>query len=134
VGRAREAFDRLLEIASVESVWGKPVRAGDRLLIPTAEVVAAGGFGAGSGAGSESARGGPVRRGGGGGGGGGGKSFSRIVAVVEVSGDGVAVRPVFDATKVILAALTAAAFVGATWLRMSRPKGILGLFARRCRG
>lgn len=132
--RASETFDRMLEVANVEKAWGKPVRAGDRILIPAAEVFAAGGFGAGSGSGSESGGAGRTRRRGGDGGGGGGSSFSRVIAVVEASAEGITVRPVFDVTKVILAALTAGAFVGATWMKMSRPKGILGLLERHFRG
>jgi uncharacterized spore protein YtfJ len=58
--------------------------------------------------------------GGGGGGGGGGRVFSRPVAVVVASPEGVRVEPVLDVTKIALAALTAGGFMLATLARMSR--------------
>jgi uncharacterized spore protein YtfJ len=58
--------------------------------------------------------------GGGGGGGGGGRILSRPVAVIIADEDGVRVEPVFDRTKVALAALTAFGFIFGMMARMSR--------------
>jgi uncharacterized spore protein YtfJ len=59
--------------------------------------------------------------GGGSGGGGGGTGFSRPVAVIIASPQGVRVEPVFDITKVILAALTAVGFMIGMVARMRNP-------------
>jgi len=117
--RVADVLARLLGAADVRRAYGEPLVVGDRTILPAAEVLAVAGFGMGSGAGVRSASEGE-RRGGGGGGGGGGRVLSRAVAVVEVSPDGIRVRPVFDATKIALAALTAAGFVLSAWGRMSR--------------
>ena len=60
--------------------------------------------------------------GGGPGGGGGGRTFSRPVAVIVASTEGVRVTPVFDTTKIILAGLTALGFMFTTLLRMRSNK------------
>jgi len=119
--RAAEVMERLLATADVAKVYAAPVTHGDRLLIPAAEVVAAAGSGMGSGSGWVGERAGQPRRGGGGGGGGGGSSLARSVAVIVSSPEGVEVRPVFDFTKIALAALTAAGFVWAAWRGMAKP-------------
>ena len=59
--------------------------------------------------------------GGGGGGGGGGKTLSRPVAVVIASPEGVRVEPVYDITKIYMAAITAAGFMLAMLVRFMRP-------------
>jgi uncharacterized spore protein YtfJ len=126
-GRAADVMERLIAAADVSKVYAAPITHGDRLLIPAAEIVAAAGFGMGSGSGiDERGGGGSPRRGGGGGGGGGGKTFVRGVAVVVSSPAGVEVRPVIDVTKIALAALTAAGFVWAAWKRTAQPKGFFG--------
>ena len=113
--RAGDVMERLIASADVGKVYGAPIAHGDRLLIPAAEVVAAAGFGMGSGSGVVGERAGRARRGGGGGGGGGGTTLARSVAVIVSSPEGVDVRPVIDLTKIALAALTAAGFVWAAW-------------------
>jgi uncharacterized spore protein YtfJ len=125
-GRAARVMERLIAAADVSKVYAPAIEHGDRLLIPAAEVVAAAGFGMGSGTGDMGVRAGRARRGGGGGGGGGGKTFARSVAVVVSSPAGVEIRPVIDVTKIALAALTAAGFVWAAWKRTSEPKGFFG--------
>jgi uncharacterized spore protein YtfJ len=124
--RAAEVMERLIASADVSKVYAAPIEHGERLLIPAAEVVAAAGFGMGSGTGEQGVRAGRARRGGGGGGGGGGSTLARTVAVIVSSPEGVEVRPVIDLTKIALAALTAAGFVWAAWRRTSRPKGFFG--------
>lgn len=117
--RAAGAFERILAAGDVAKVYGKPIQKGDTTIIPAAEILAIGGFGAGAGSGAH-----PVsnRRAGGGGGGGGGRVLARSVAVIVATPDGVEVRPVVDFTKIALAALTAAGFVIAAWSGMGRPK------------
>lgn len=113
--RAAAVIETMLAAADVKKVYGEPIRHGDALLIPAAEVLAFAGFGIGAGGGTAPLPGGAARRGGGGGGGGGGRTLARTVAVVVATPDGVRVKPVFDYTKILLAALTAAGFVVAAW-------------------
>jgi len=112
-------MERLISAADVSKVYAQPILHGDTLLLPAAEVLAVAGFGIGSGGGAGP---GGRSRGSGGGGGGGGQALARGVAVVVSSPEGVSVRPVFDYTKIALAALTAAGFVWASWKGMARPK------------
>jgi uncharacterized spore protein YtfJ len=122
-------LDRFLDAASVDMVYGEPIQYGDKLIIPSAELVAALGFGVGAGSfirrkdqqgeeekpEDESEKPGNV-----GGGGGGGRVFSRPVAVIVASPDGVVVKPVVDTTKIALTALTAAGFMFGVLARMRR--------------
>jgi uncharacterized spore protein YtfJ len=121
-----DTMEKFLSAASVEAVYGKPVKNGDTLIIPSAEVLSGMGFGVGfgSGSGGEShdeddgdASGTPAG-GSGGGGGGGGRVLSRPVAVIIASPEGVRIEPVVDVTKVALAALTAGGFMVGMLLRM----------------
>jgi uncharacterized spore protein YtfJ len=119
----QDNMDTFLEVADVSSAFGEPVQSGDNLIIPAAEVLAGMGFGVGAGFGrgdkaADESKGGGS--GGGSGGGGGGRVFSRPVAVVIASPEGVRVEPVLDVTKIALAALTAGGFMLATLARMSR--------------
>ena len=120
-------FDTFLESATVDAAYGNPIESGDTLIIPTAEVLSIVGFGVGSGYGSgaSSDEQGGMGSGGGGGGGGGGRVLSRPVAVVIASPQGVRVEPVFDVTKIALAALTAGGFMAAMILRMLSPRRAL---------
>ncbi|NIM93264.1 MAG: hypothetical protein GTO18_06090 [Anaerolineales bacterium] len=114
-------MDRFLGTAGVDKAYGEPVVNGDTVIIPTAEVVTLAGFGVGSWAGtSTEGEGGEMGVGEGGGGAGGGKTFSRPVAVVISSPEGVRVEPVFDFTKIALAAITAWGFMLTALLRMKR--------------
>jgi uncharacterized spore protein YtfJ len=103
----QDTMENLLATADVDTVYQAPVVHGDTLIIPAAEVVAAMGFGLGAGQGMDE----DTSGGSGSGGGGGGKAFSRPVAVVISSPEGVRVEPVIDLTKVALAGVTAAAFM-----------------------
>jgi uncharacterized spore protein YtfJ len=114
----QDNMDTLLEVADVSSAFGEPVQSGDNLVIPAAEVLAGVGFGLGAGFGRNNKE--DETKGGGSGGGGGGRVFSRPVAVVIASPEGVRVEPVLDVTKIALAALTAGGFMLATLARMSR--------------
>lgn len=120
--RAAGVVEKLISSADVSKVYGEPIRNGDTLLLPAAEILSIAGFGIGSGSGVGRDREGKRQRGGGGGGGGGGHTFARSVAVIVSSPEGVRVKPVLDFTKITLAALTAAGFALASWRGMSRPK------------
>jgi len=118
-----ETLGDFLAAASVDAVYGQPVKKGDLLIIPAAEVVAGLGFGVGYGYGSGKAEENSGEgTGGGGGGGGGGRVFSRPVAVIIASPEGVRVEPVLDLTKIALAGLTAGAFMVGMFLRLFTPK------------
>jgi uncharacterized spore protein YtfJ len=116
-------MERFMDTASVDLVYGEAVEHGDTMIIPTAEILVGLGFGAGYGGGSsgkqeEEGEG----YGEGGGGGGGGRTFSRPVAIVVSSPEGVRVEPVVDITKIALGFLTAAGFMTGMILRMLSPK------------
>jgi len=137
----------LLEIASVKSVYDSPVKHGDKLIIPAAEVLGGLGFGMGMGMGVgenpdkkeegeevenaegeekplEASKSGANKKieggGAGGGGGGGGRVFARPVAVIISGPEGVRVEPVVDATKIALAFFTALGFMVGMAARMRR--------------
>jgi len=128
----QDTMDRFLSTAKVEAVYGAPMQVGDQFIIPTAEVMCAMGFGYGSGnwsanndeeheptAATGSAEGSsPPGNGVGSGGGGGGYTFSRPVALVIASPEGVRVEPIIDRTKIWLAAFTAAGFMISMSMRM----------------
>ncbi|MGQ9554885.1 MAG: hypothetical protein ACUVWR_12315 [Anaerolineae bacterium] len=133
---ARDTLGEFLDTASVERVYGEPIKKDDTTIIPTAEVLVGLGFGLGSGygggpqsccqeatqgAGEASSKGAQGGWGGGGGGGGGGRTLSRPVAIIVISPSGIRVEPVVDVTKVALAAFTAAGFMLAMIGRMMRP-------------
>jgi uncharacterized spore protein YtfJ len=107
-----KTMGKFLEAASVDHVYSEPVKYGDTVVIPAAEVLSAAGFGYGFGSGSsveeEEGEGGS---GAGGGGGGGGRVLARPVAVIVVSPEGVRVDPVVDRTKVLLALITTLGFM-----------------------
>jgi uncharacterized spore protein YtfJ len=92
-------IDNFLAAASSEAVYHEPIKHGNTLMIPAAEVVSVLGFGVGGGESSE-------KETDSGGGGGGGSVFSRPVAVIISSPEGVRVEPVFDLTKIALAGMT----------------------------
>ncbi|MDR3572985.1 MAG: spore germination protein GerW family protein [Anaerolineaceae bacterium] len=124
-------MDKLMAAANVEAVYGKPIHHNETIIIPASEVFAVMGVGGGSwmmkGEPSEVAEEVEAKEegeeekmhsGNGGGGGGGGYTFARPVALVIAGPDGVRVEPVFDRTKVALAAFTAFGFMFATMARM----------------
>ena len=125
-------LDRFLDAASVDMVYGEPIEYGNTLIIPSAELVAGLGFGVGAGSFTQPKKEQKEKEedepkedqsggsGGGGGGGGGGRIFSRPVAVIIASPEGVVIKPVVDTTKIALAALTAAGFMFSVLSRMRR--------------
>lgn len=118
-------MERFLDTASVDLVYGDPVEHGDTMIIPTAEILVGLGFGAGyggGGSGKQEDEEGGEGYGEGGGGGGGGRTFSRPVAIVVSSPEGVRIEPVVDVTKIALGALTAAGFMTGMLMRMISPK------------
>lgn len=118
----QESHEELLKTAGPGMAYGRPIKSGDTTIIPTSEVLVFSGFGYGSGYGQgfEGEEADPSE-GGGGGGGGGGKTLSRPVAVVIVSPEGVRVEPVYDITKIYMAAITATGFMIAMLVRFMRP-------------
>ncbi|MBE0409705.1 MAG: hypothetical protein IBX69_08235 [Anaerolineales bacterium] len=124
LGVVQETIEYFLEAASVDRVFGEPIQHGDTMIIPTAEVFGALGFGAGYGSGqsTDSDEKSGENSGSGGGGGGGGRVFSRPVAVVVSSPEGVNVHEVVDPTKIALAAITASGFMVSMLFRMLKPK------------
>jgi uncharacterized spore protein YtfJ len=132
---AKTELDKLMAAANVEAVYGKPIHHAETIIIPASEVFAVMGVGGGSwmmeGKPAGEANGpdeeveqhdedseDKPRSGNGGGGGGGGYTFARPVALIIAGPDGVRVEPVFDRTKVALAAFTAFGFMFATMARM----------------
>ena len=94
-----DTLEYFLSTASVEAVYNEPIKHGNTLMIPAAEVVSIMGFGVGGGEASQNGADS-------GGGGGGGSVYSRPVAVIISSPEGVRVDPVFDLTKIALAGMT----------------------------
>ncbi len=105
---------RMPEHTGAGTCFGMPISAGDRTVIPVAEVVY--GFGFGWGGGSSDEGGGTDFAVGSGGGGGGTKA--RGVAVIEVSPGGVQIHPVRDRTAIALAQLAFASSATALVSRM----------------
>lgn len=117
----QDTIDTFLATADVDAVFGEPFVKDETVIIPAAEIVAGFGFGVGSGAANSNE---DQATGSGSGGGGGGKIFSRPVAVIISSTEGVRIEPVVDLTKIALAGLTAGAFMLATLLRIKKFKNI----------
>ncbi|MGE5261846.1 MAG: spore germination protein GerW family protein [Acidobacteriota bacterium] len=109
-------LDKLLETARVQAAYGEPIRNGDTVIIPTAEVLGLMGLGIGAGGSRDDKQ----QIGGGVGGGGGGRTLSRPVAAIVLTPNRVRVEPIVDVTKVWMAGLTAAGFMFAMLARMSR--------------
>jgi uncharacterized spore protein YtfJ len=131
IGNFNDTMSQFLAAASVDAVYGEPLHDGETTVIPCAEVLSIAGFGGGYGTGTPSqgaqsegaeSQGGqplgtPV---GGGGGGGGGWVLSRPVAVIEISPNGVTVKPIIDVTKLGIAAITTWGFMLTVAMRMMR--------------
>jgi len=113
------ALDRvasLPEHAGASACFGQAVTAGDRTIIPVAEVHYGLGFGWGGGV--------DPNNGSGSGGGAGGGARSRAIAVIELSPDSVRVVPIEDHTQIRLASIafvsTTAALLARTLLKLIR--------------
>jgi uncharacterized spore protein YtfJ len=122
--------DHLSKVARADACVGQAHSAGGHTVVPVATVHVRAGFGMGFGGGGGNDQGGNQGGGSGGGGGGGGQGGSRVIAVVDVSEDGVEVRPVPDATAIALGAM---ALVGLLLLTR-RGGGGGGLLRRRLTG
>lgn len=114
-------MDRFLSAANVEAVYGSPIREGENIIVPAAEVLSVAGFGYGSGSGSQDTDE-NENTGRGEGGGGGGRVFSRPVAAIVISPAGVRVEPIVDVTKIALAFFTTLGFMATMIARMRNTK------------
>lgn len=113
VDEAGRLIGRLFDVARTDAVFGEPLKQGETTVIVTSELTVGMGVGFGEG-------GGPDEGGSGGGGGGGGYALGRPVAVVVIDAQGVRVQPVFDLTKVAIAAVTALGAMFIAYRQMAR--------------
>jgi uncharacterized spore protein YtfJ len=119
---------RLTEMAKAEAAVGPAQSVGGHTFVPLASVTVQAGFGLGFGGGGGTDKDRNQGGGSGGGAGGGGRSSARVIAIADVSEDGVQVRPVPDVTTLGLA------FMALIALRMLRggsgSRRMLGVFRR----
>ncbi len=126
VNVVNDTMSQFLSAANVDAVYGEPLHEGNTTIIPCAEILSVAGFGVGYGSGGQAqgdqgAQGAQGQQSGsGGGGGGGGRVLSRPVAVVEITPDGVNVKPIVDVTKLAIAGITTWGFMLTLALRMTR--------------
>jgi uncharacterized spore protein YtfJ len=97
------AIDDMREKASASAVFGEPVEVGERTIIPVADIKYGFGLGYGEGPPSSEEEEEPAAAGQGGGAGGG--VAARPVAVLEISDEGVLVKPVMDEGRIALAGI-----------------------------
>lgn len=102
VARAEEMVRTFTAAGTGQGVVGPATTAGERTAVPLIETIFAGGYGGGGGQEGQKADIGA-------GGGGGGFARSRTVAILELTPDGMHVRPVVDTTAIVLAAIGAMA-------------------------
>ena len=114
-------MDKFLSAATIEAVYGSPIKDGENTVIPAAEVLSVAGFGLGGGSGPQG-MGDNENTGNGAGGGGGGRVLSRPVAAIVISPAGVRVEPIVDVTKIALAVFTTLGFMTAMLTRMCNRK------------
>ena len=95
----------LTRLGGARLVYGKPVKVGDRTVIPVARVFSAGGFGFGSGSETPASQGE--------GGGGGGVVDARPVGFIEIGNDGTRFEAIPDPDRPIRLMKTAIAFIAA---------------------
>jgi uncharacterized spore protein YtfJ len=126
-------LEKIFAAAQPDSVYSKPVVAGNYTIITASEVTSGGGFGSGAGFGpttptstEESVDGvgsQPEQANSGGGGlGGGGGSAGRPVAVISIGPEGVTIKPVFDMTKIALVGITSWVAMLTMLIRMRRAR------------
>jgi uncharacterized spore protein YtfJ len=99
------AIEDMREKASVAAVYGEPVEVGERTIIPVADIKYGFGLGYGEGAPAEAETEEKELEASGQGGGAGGGIAARPVAVVEISDEGVVVKPVTDEGRIALAGI-----------------------------
>jgi len=114
VDAASQLIGRLFDTAHTDAVYSKPHTQGGTTIIVASEVTVGMGVGFGGGEGNN-----PDEESGGGGGGG-GYASGRPVAVISVNAAGVQVQPIFDLTKIAIAALTALGAMAVVYQRISR--------------
>ncbi len=105
-------LEKIFAAAQPGAVFGTPVVSGAFTVITASEVGAGGGFGSGRGTllkPDVKANGTASSAGESGGSGGGGGASGRPIAAIIIGPDGVSIKPVFDATKIALAAIAAIA-------------------------
>ena len=107
-----QAIEEMRDKASVSAVYGEPVEVGEKTIIPVADIKYGFGLGLGYGEGPAKREGGEEPSASGQGGGAGGGVAARPVAVLEITTDGVKVKPVMDEGRIALAGiLTGAWFI-----------------------
>ncbi len=124
------------EVARAESCVGPAQSANGHTVVPLATVTVQAAFGMGFGGGS-GAQANQEGSGSGGGGGGGGRGSSRVMAIADISEDGLRIQPVPDVTMLGLAAMALAGVLllsrrgrgGAGVEKMARGR-LLGLLKR----
>lgn len=104
VARAEDMVRAFTAAGTGQGVVGAATTAGERTAVPLIETVFTGGYGGGGGQEGQKDDIGA-------GGGGGGFARSRTVAILELTPDGMHVRPVVDTTAIVLAAIGALAGV-----------------------
>ena len=121
----QEIGDRLGSTATVRSVFGEPIHANGRTIVPVAKVAYAfgGGFGSGK-------RGGSDRQGEGGGGGGGVRAFP--AGVLEITDDTTRFVPFMDPKRLAVVFATGAMLGTLIGVRVVR--GVRERWARRVTG
>ncbi len=123
-GDIGDTMQALIRSASAGAVFGEPVSAGDRVIVPAADTSAGVGFGFGAGGGQgEGPENTGTGSGGGGGGGGGGGASARPVAAIEVGPEGVTIHPVIDRTRLGIASMVTGVFVLFWLVRLVRGAG-----------
>jgi uncharacterized spore protein YtfJ len=98
-----QAIQDMREKASVNAVYGEPVTAGDKTVIPMADIKYAFGLGYGEGPAQSDEQ--DESQAGSHGGGVGGGIAARPVAVLEITHDEVKIKPVIDEGRIVLASL-----------------------------
>lgn len=98
---ATAGLERLFRPVGPDDVFSAPIERDGMIVVTASAVERAGGFGFGGGDGGEAES---ASGGGGGGGGGGGATNARPVAVIKIAADGVTVVPIFDMTRIAIAA------------------------------
>jgi len=98
-----KAIEDMRDKASVRAVFGEPVEVGGKTIIPVADVKYGFGVGYGEGSPAKEEEAEPPASGSGGGAGGG--IAARPVAVLEITDDGVKVKPIVDEGRIALAGI-----------------------------
>ncbi len=111
VDEAGRLIGRLFDVARTDAVYSHPLTQGGVTVITASELSVSMGVGFGGGEGEDKEEGG---------GSGGGFAMGRPVAVIAIDQHGVTVQPVFDLTKVAIAAITALGAMFIAYRHMAR--------------